>query len=123
MLLNLLLAITLHHAHTPAELEQGLMGVKELGPDEGMLFHFPDSKERFFWAYGCYLDLDVAFLDEEGIILSIEELKAYPEERSQWFFIEHAVRSKGPAAQVLEMPVGWFSRNGYLPGDQLDFLQ
>ena len=43
--------------------QKGLGGVESLGPQEGMIFIFPDSRVRSFWMDGCTIDLDIAYLD------------------------------------------------------------
>lgn len=41
----------------------GLMNIKDLPQDEGMLFIFPDSQPRSFWMKNTYLPLDIIFFD------------------------------------------------------------
>lgn len=125
--------ITLEHAVTPEERALGLMGRRELAENHGMLFHYPKPQRASIWMFGCYIDLSVAFLDGEGRIMEIHELKAYPEmldpERGCdvslyryndpvcRFFRQRTVRSEKPVLYALEMPAGWFARHHFSVGD------
>ena len=141
-LLPLLAAVSLHveHARTEEEIDWGLMGREAMEEDSGMLFHFPEVRQRSFWMFNCQVDLDLAFLDEDGIVLEIHPMKAYPEvmdpdrpvrsvedfslyPSDDWvcrFFARRAKSSEGPVAYALEMPRGWFAANHVEIGQRLD---
>lgn len=137
--LPLLAAISLQveHARTPEEIQLGLMGREVV--EEGMLFHFSDVERRTFWMMGVQMDLDLAFLDEEGVVLEVHRLKAYPDmmdpERPvrtiedlnlypyndpvRRFFARRGVRSNGPVAYALEVPAGWLATHGVERGTHI----
>ena len=58
-------------ADTPEQWSQGLMGVEELQPLDGMLFVFPAEALRSFWMKDTLLPLDVAFFDGDGFLVNV----------------------------------------------------
>ena len=56
---------------------RGLMHRTSLPPDTGMLFAFPELTTSPFWNKDAPLDLDIAFLDETGVIREIVRLQAF----------------------------------------------
>jgi uncharacterized membrane protein (UPF0127 family) len=86
---------------------QGLMFRKSLAANQGMLFIFPRVDRHCMWMRNTPLPLSVAFLDEEGRILNVEDMQAQTE-------TSHC--AVGPARFALEMNLGWFSSKGLKPG-------
>ncbi|MHC4924904.1 MAG: DUF192 domain-containing protein [Planctomycetota bacterium] len=107
------------HVEISADLDsraQGLMGRRELAADSGMLFVYPRSRVRSFWMKNCALELDAAFLDEQGVVLNIHTMEpgeGRPDESLPRY------RSEGDAMYVLEMIGGWFKSAGTRPGDRI----
>ena len=99
--------ITAEVAATPDSRDQGLMKRKSLAPDSGMLFIFPEARSYCMWMKNTYLPLSVAFLEDNGTIVNIAEMKPQTED------YHCAAR---PVRYALEMNVGWFSRKGLKPG-------
>jgi len=97
-------------AHTPQTRAQGLMHRREMAPDRGMLFVFPQKAQHCMWMKNTFLPLAVAFLDEGGRILNIEEMQPQTETR------HCAIR---PAYYALEMNAGWFAQRGVRVGDAI----
>lgn len=97
-------------AHTPPTRAQGLMHRREMAPQHGMLFVFTESARHCMWMKNTNLPLAVAFVDEAGRILNIEEMQPHTENN------HCAVQ---PARYALEMNAGWFARRGLKPGDTL----
>ena len=58
-------------AATPDEQARGLMFRRELAPERGMIFHFPDSQARPFWMYQTLIPLDIIWMNERGVIVEI----------------------------------------------------
>lgn len=102
--------ITLEHAVTHEQQAKGLMYRDSLPENHGMTFSYTCPKKRTFWSQNCLIDLDIAFLDENHVILEIDLLKCKPVMR---------ITSEQPAQYVVEMPAGFFEKNGILPGDQI----
>jgi uncharacterized membrane protein (UPF0127 family) len=86
---------------------QGLMHRKRLPTHEGMLFVFPSTQRHCMWMRNTLLPLSVAFLDEQGRILNIEDMQPQTE-------ISHCAAA--PARFALEMNRGWFASKGLKPG-------
>ncbi len=55
-------------ASTPRSRREGLMFRTELGPREGMLFTFAESKTQSMWMKNTYLSLDMLFINEGRIV-------------------------------------------------------
>lgn len=87
---------------------QGLMFRKSLEKNQGMLFVFDSSDLHAMWMKNTPLPLSVAFIDEKGVILNIEEMKPFTDA------IHAATR---PAKYALEMTSGWFNEKGVKAGD------
>ena len=49
----------------------GLMSRKKINTNSGMIFLWKDSKIRSFWMKNTYFNLDLFFLNDEGIIVEI----------------------------------------------------
>jgi len=99
-------------AKTPQERAKGLMGRKHLGPQEGMLFIFENEDYHAFWMKDTLIPLSIAFIDKEGRIVRITDMKPL------------TLESHSPPAPILyalEMRKGWFSDNGIKVGDILRF--
>lgn len=113
-----MLHISINGRHLEVELSttnearsRGLMYRDYMDPDSGMLFIFPDVDYRSFWMENTQLPLSIAYLNEDGVILNIEEMAP---------FSRSSVKSSGPAAYALEVNAGWFSRNHIRSGDRVD---
>lgn len=104
-------AVTAWIADSYEERRLGLMHVRELPPDHGMLFVYPDVRERSFWMKNTLIPLSIAYIDERGRIVSIVDMQPL-DERSH--------PSGGPVRFGLEMAQGWFKAHGIEPGMRVD---
>jgi uncharacterized membrane protein (UPF0127 family) len=95
-------------ASTPATRETGLMNRFSLQPDHGMLFVFEAPQPLAFWMKNTYIPLSIAFVDRNGRILNIEDMRPQ-DESTHW--------SKGEALYAIEMRQGWFAAKGIAAGD------
>jgi uncharacterized membrane protein (UPF0127 family) len=93
---------------------QGLMHRKSMAPNRGMLFVFPRAENYCMWMRNTFLPLSVAFLDDRGAILNIEDMQPQTEDN-------HCARS--PARFALEMNRGWFTEKGIKPGQRIGGLE
>ncbi|HYS82858.1 MAG TPA: DUF192 domain-containing protein [Anaeromyxobacteraceae bacterium] len=94
-----------------AEQARGLMFREKLGPDEGMLFVFPESAEHAFWMKNTLLALDMIFIDERREVVGIVE-RAVP--------LSTEPRSVGrPSRFVLEVNAGFAAARGVKVGDRV----
>ncbi|MDR0440739.1 MAG: DUF192 domain-containing protein [Candidatus Accumulibacter sp.] len=93
---------------------QGLMRRKRMEPHQGMLFVFPQTAHHCMWMRDTFLPLSVAFLDDEGTILNIEDMQPQTEDN-------HCARA--PARFALEMNLGYFGERGIGPGQRIGGLE
>jgi uncharacterized membrane protein (UPF0127 family) len=93
---------------TEEEKARGLMFRESLGIDEGMLFVYPGEEILTFWMKNTPLPLSIAFLDQRGKIVDIQDMDP---------FSLRAHASALPAKYALEMNQGWFQKNGIRVGD------
>ena len=106
-------SIRVEVASTEAEHERGLMYRKSLPADSGMLFDFKGPAKTCMWMKDTYIPLSVAFIDVNGKVVNIEEMKARTT-------TSHC--SKDWIRYALEMNAKWFSRNGVKPGSRIKGL-
>ncbi|MCZ7600205.1 MAG: DUF192 domain-containing protein [Gammaproteobacteria bacterium] len=69
---------TLELALDAAARSRGLMYRDHIAADGGMLFVFPNVARRHFWMKNCPVDMDILFLDDDGVITTIMEMYAEP---------------------------------------------
>ena len=109
-------------AHTDATRQRGLMERPVLQEGEGMLFIFPDSAVRSFWMAQCIADIDVAFLDAQGVVTAVHEMVAESPQgadESQWAYETRLFHysSTLPAQFAVEMPPGSIETLRLRPND------
>ena len=92
----------------------GMMMRREMAANEGMLFLFPEREKQCMWMKNTLLPLSVAFMDEKGVILNIEDMKPQTED-------SHC--STGVAPYALEMSLGWFKKKGIKAGSKISGLE
>jgi uncharacterized membrane protein (UPF0127 family) len=100
-------------ADTAPRHEQGLMFVRKLAADRGMLFVFTPPQVVSFWMKNTYLSLDILFIAPDGRITRIAE-HAKP-------LSTDSIASLGVAALVLELNAGTARRLRLEPGDRLTY--
>jgi uncharacterized membrane protein (UPF0127 family) len=93
---------------------QGLMFRESLGPNEGMLFVFPQVEKHCMWMKNTLIPLSVAFLDEKGGIVSIADMQPQTE-------TSHCAAA--PARFALELTRGWFAQKGLKAGARIQGLE
>ncbi len=102
-------------ASSEAEHEQGLMQRKSLAPNEGMLFVFERPATVCMWMKDTLIPLAVAFIDADGKIVNIEEMKALSLD-------SHCGKKPLHILYALEMNQGWFKHKNIKPGAVIDGL-
>lgn len=95
--------LMLEVANTQALRSKGLMDVKELNEDRGMIFFWPGAARRCMWMKDTYIKLSVAFINREKKIVEIFDLE--PEN------LESVCSSSRDIIAAIEMNKGWFSKN------------
>ncbi|MEN9479003.1 MAG: hypothetical protein RLZZ298_398 [Pseudomonadota bacterium] len=89
----------------------GLMNRKTMPTQRGMLFVFTEKNTHCMWMRNTFIPLSVAFLDEDGVIINIEDMQPQTENN-------HC--AKVPARFALEMNLGWFAQRAIKPGSKLN---
>jgi len=100
-------------AATSQEQGRGLMFRTEVGPNEGMIFPFPQPRRASFWMKNTLVPLDMLFIRADGTIESIAANT-----------IPHSldpVSSAGPVAAVLELRGGRAAELGIKAGDRVSW--
>ncbi len=95
-------------AATPARHEQGLMYVKSLPPNKGMLFLFDRPQITSFWMKNTLIPLDLLFIAADGRVIRIAE-SATP-------LSLEPIGSMGMTTGVLELAGGTSEALGIKPG-------
>jgi uncharacterized membrane protein (UPF0127 family) len=101
-------------AATDESRQKGLMFRTKMAKNEGMLFVFTQLGYHAMWMRNTPINLSVAYMDDQGKILSIHEMEA---------FNETAHQAAGPARYALEMNAAWFSQNKVKVGDRISGLE
>jgi uncharacterized protein len=100
--------MTAELALTPMQQETGMMFRTNMEEDSGMLFPLPNTQTARFWMTNCPLPLSAAYIDPEGVIQEIHELKA-----NDATSVDSATDN---IRFVLEAPKGWFERHHITTG-------
>lgn len=89
----------------------GLMGRKELAEGDAMLFVFSRPQPMGFWMKDTLIPLSIAYINAEGVIREIHDMQPLDESPVSSVFQD--------LVYALEVPVGWFAKNGILAGDKV----
>ena len=102
-------------ADTGSKRERGLMHVREIPKDTGMLFLFQNKEMQSFWNKNTLLDLDILWI-ADGVIAGISALPSV--EKSKEIVI---VFSPVAADTVLEVSAGWVQEQSISIGNKVSF--
>jgi len=97
-------------AHTFQTRQVGLMNRRAMPLQRGMVFVFPEEATHCMWMKNTFLPLSVAFIDERGRVINVEDMQPQTEDN-------HCARA--PARYALEMNIGWFRERGIKAGDAI----
>ena len=86
----------------------GFMERKVIPDGTGMLFIFERDQILSFWMKNTPHPLSIAYLDSKGKIRNIYDMTPYS---------TASVKSTGSVRYALEVPQGWFKKNGISEGD------
>ena len=103
---------TVEVAATPQQQESGLMFVKHLAPDRGMIFPYDPPQPVAFWMHNTLIPLDMVFIRADGTIARIATAKPLD---------DTPVPSGEPIAAVLEIAGGRAAELGIVPGDKVEW--
>jgi hypothetical protein len=103
---------TVDVAATPAEQERGLMFVRSLPPNRGMIFPYPAPQHVAFWMHNTLIPLDIIFIRSDGTIARITTARPLD---------DTPLPSGEPVSMVLEIAGGEAARLGIAPGDRVEW--
>lgn len=103
---------------------RGLMGRQEIAAGGGMVFVFPDTVKRSFWMKNCLVDMDLAYLDDKGVVVSVHTMTVEParssgESASAYEARLRRYQSEVPSRYAIELRAGTLARLGIEPGARL----
>ena len=100
-------------ADLPEERNQGLMDVRNMPQDTGMLFIFDEEAPRSFWMANTPLPLDIMYVSRDSVIVRIYQ-NTTP-------FSETSLPSDAPAQFVVETNGGYALNYGITEGMKIRF--
>lgn len=109
------MTLDLHIAATESERQLGLSGFSALSADEAMLFIFDSSGHHGFWMKDMDFPIDIIWIDEKGVIVSIE-VSVSPQTYPAVF------TPSVPARYVLETVAGFSEKNNLKVDDLAEFI-
>jgi uncharacterized protein len=98
-------------ADNEGEHQIGLMYRDSMPADHGMLFVFPDERQREFWMKNTRIPLDIIYLDRRGQVVSVKPMKP---------FDLTGVPSDRPARFAVELNHGIAKQINVQVGDRID---
>ncbi len=110
---NTISTIDVALADEQLERNQGLMDVRSMGADEGMLFIFEEERPLSFWMANTPLSLDIMYVNSDSTIVRIYS-NTTP-------FSETTLPSDAPAIYVVETNAGYAVAKGITEGMKIRF--
>lgn len=105
-------------ALTPEEQQNGLMFVKHLPENQGMLFVFDQNQQHIFWMKNTLIDLDIVFLDDAQQVTSVSAQVP----RSYTYTPDNQVAlAPGYGQYVLELASKTAAKHGVKEGAKISF--
>jgi uncharacterized membrane protein (UPF0127 family) len=101
-------------ADNEEEREKGMMFRKEMPDGTAMLFVLDAPQKPAFWMRNTFIPLSVAYVNTFGMIMEIHDLQPKDERPVSADF--------DSILYAIEVPQGWFSKNGILPGTMVKGL-
>lgn len=105
------LTVNAEIASTPEERNFGFMERKNIPDGTGMIFIFDRDQILSFWMKNTPHPLSIAYIDSKGNIRNIYDMTP---------FSLSPIESTVSVRYALEVPQGWFSKNGIQTGDKID---
>jgi uncharacterized membrane protein (UPF0127 family) len=96
-----------------ASMMRGLMFRERMDTNHGMAFIYPAKTSVCMWMRNTLIPLSVAFIDDDGSIVNIEDMAPLTE-------VSHCARKH--VRYALEMNQGWFAQRGIKPGAKITGL-
>ena len=102
-------------AESETERSQGLMDVRDLPSDRGMIFIFEEQDELSFWMANTPLSLDIIFVNEDFEVVRIHE--------STRPYSQQSLASDAPARYVVELLGGQSVSWNIIEGSKIRFVR
>ena len=103
--------LKLEVADTSETRQKGFMYRKSIPFGTGMLFVFEKDQILSFWMKNTPHPLSIAYINSKGRIIDIFDMTPYS---------VNSIVSTGYSRYALEVPQGWFEKNGIKRGDFID---
>lgn len=105
-------------ADTPEKKEKGLMFVKHLPENEGMLFISEEDEIQQFWMKNTLINLDIVFIQNDQAVSSV----AHDVEHTYTYTPDYEVpQVVGLGRYVLELSAKTAAKHGVEPGTKITF--
>ncbi len=101
-------------ADTYYKRSRGLMYRDHLDYDKGMIFVYDNSSHRKFWMKNTNIALSIAFIDADGYIAGIRQMKPHSLE---------IIASSQKVKYAVEANQGWFKKNSIESGGSVKFFK
>ncbi len=98
---------------------QGLMFIKELPENTGMLFVFESEQPLGFWMKNTLIPLNIGFFNAAGVLVDAQEMK--PADSVLSLDVPN-YKSRAPGLFALEMNRGWFEKHKIKNGMRLELI-
>ena len=95
-------------AEKPEDRNHGFMGRKTIPDGTGMLFVFEKDQILSFWMKNTPHPLSIAYIDSKGKIRNLFDMTPYS---------TASIVSAVSVRYALEVPQGWYKKNGITEGD------
>lgn len=93
---------------------KGLMFVKSMPANQGMLFVFDQDQQPCFWMKNTHIPLSLAYLDSTGMIVQLADMTPFD-------LTSHCATV--PVRYALEVNQGYFKERNIGIGTRIDFQQ
>lgn len=107
-------------AKTTIQQERGLMFVKNMPANEGMLFVYDVEDIRGFWMKNTLIPLSIGFFGADQKLFQIENMRPVKSFLDQNIDRSH---SQKPAQYALEVNQGWFKKNKIALGTKFEWVK
>ena len=98
-------------ADTGSRRTQGLMYVRKLDADRGMLFLFHEPTRAAMWMNNMAIPIDLLFIADDGRVLNVARNAVPGSHRT--------IQAEGPVTGVIELPGGTVARLNLDTGDRV----
>ena len=95
---------------------KGLMGIKDLKENEGMIFVYDEPSYLSFWIKNTLIPLSIAFVEADGHISDIYNMRVEGEKKDYEFPV---YQSQTMVRYAVEAPSGWFTLRGIQKNDRM----